>query len=163
MQPVSSWFSPPTCLPILEHNSWTSPHHQGGHISLRKCHLSSLIPPKCPSQPLKLGTSLKKHIYKYIKMCVECLAEEGFLFFVFCFFFICSSRQWRSSQGLGESQTCFCWLTIVQFLDIVCPMKQWYILWVKFTDHVCKIMEDSQGKNNQRVTMVGYRTLSALK
>lgn len=42
-------------------------------------------------------------------------------------------------------------------------MKQWYILWVKFTDHVCKIMEDSQGKNNQRVTMVGYRTLSALK
>ena len=97
----------PVC-PFWRVSPGTSPHHEGGHVSLRMCHLPSLIPQKCPSQPLKLGTSLKKHIDKYIKMCVECLAEEGSP--TPCFV---SSRQWRSSQGLGESQTCFCWRTIV--------------------------------------------------
>lgn len=84
MSPVGSLHQP--VCPFLSISPGTSAHHQGGHISLRKCHLSPLIPPKCPSQPLKLGTSLKKHIYKYIKMRVECLAEEGFLFFGFLFF-----------------------------------------------------------------------------
>lgn len=56
--------------------------NMSAHTSPRMCHLSSLIPPKCPSWPLKLGTSLEKYIYKHIEMCLECLTKEGF---VVCF------------------------------------------------------------------------------